>query len=266
MKISLQASYRNYDPDVIDLPAVALNVDVAANGSEMPVHQHRKGQLVLALRGGVTCEVSDALWMVPPQCGVWIPGGMQHSNRATPNARICFLFVEPGVINLPNTCCTLSISPLVREMILYLASVAPQGGYDPHTRRLVRVLLDELARMPVEHLHWAISSDPKVRHIAQALVRDPADRSNLPQWADRVAMSERSLARLIVKETGLSFGRWRQQLHLIVALRELAAGMSVQQVSAELGYESVTAFITMFKKSLGRPPAQYFAALKDGND
>lgn len=266
MKISLQASYRNYDPDVIDLPAVALNVDVAANESEMPTHQHRKGQLVLALRGGVTCEVSDALWMVPPQCGVWIPGGMQHSNRATPNARICFLFVEPGAIKLPNTCCTLSVSPLVREMILYLASVDPQSGYNSHTRRLVRVLLDELARMPVERLHWAISSDPKIRRIAQALVRDPADRSNLAQWADRVAMSERSLARLIVKETGLSFGRWRQQLHLIVALRELAAGMSVQQVSAELGYESVTAFITMFKKSLGRPPAQYFAALKDRSD
>ncbi|MES2027254.1 MAG: helix-turn-helix transcriptional regulator [Pseudomonadota bacterium] len=266
MKVSLQESYCTYDPDVIDLPAMALNVDVAANESEMPVHQHRKGQLVLALRGGVTCEVSDALWMVPPQCGVWIPGGMLHSNHATPNARICFLFVEPGAINLPNTCCTLSVSPLVREMILYLAGIDPQAGQDSHIRRLMRVLLDELARMPVEHLHWAISSDPKIRHIAQALVRDPADRSNLAQWADRVAMSERSLARLIVKETGLSFGRWRQQLHLIVALRELAAGMSVQQVSAELGYESVTAFITMFKKSLGRPPAQYFSALKNSGE
>ena len=264
--MSLQASYCDYDPDAVDLPAIALNVDVTANESEMPVHRHRKGQLVLALRGGVTCEVSDALWMVPPQCGVWIPGGMQHSNRATANARICFLFVEPGATNLPDTCCTLSISPLVREMILYLAGTDPQDGYDAHTRRLVRVLLDELARMPVERLHWALASDPKVRRIAQALVRDPADRSSLAQWAGSVAMSERSLARLIVKETGLSFGRWRQQLHLIVALRELAAGMSVQQVSAELGYESVTAFITMFKKSLGRPPAKYFAALKGGGD
>jgi len=73
-----------------------------------------------------------------------------------------------------------------------------------------------------------------------------------------VAMSERSLARLLSRETGLTFGRWRQQLHLIVALRELASGQTVQNVAFELGYESVNAFITMFKKALGSTPAQYF--------
>ena len=75
------------------------------------------------------------------------------------------------------------------------------------------------------------------------------------------ALSESSLARLVVKETGLSFGRWRQQLHLIVAIRELASGASVQQVSGDLGYESVTAFITMFKKVLGKPPAKYLSSV-----
>jgi len=33
----------------------------------------------------------------------------------------------------------------------------------------------------------------------------------------------------------------------------------VQNVAAELGYESVNAFITMFKKALGSTPAQYFS-------
>jgi len=69
------------------------------------------------------------------------------------------------------------------------------------------------------------------------------------------------LARLIVAETGLTFGRWRQLLHLLFAIRELAGGASVQRVSGDLGYESMTAFITMFKKALGQPPARYFASL-----
>lgn len=69
------------------------------------------------------------------------------------------------------------------------------------------------------------------------------------------------MARLLKRETGLTFGRWRQQFHLIIALQQLAAGRPVQQVAGNLGYDSVTAFITMFKKALGRPPAQYFAAL-----
>ncbi|HHS3081814.1 TPA: helix-turn-helix domain-containing protein, partial [Klebsiella michiganensis] len=66
-------------------------------------------------------------------------------------------------------------------------------------------------------------------------------------------------ARLMLRETGLTFGRWRQQLHLIIALRELASGVSVQNVAANLGYESVNAFITMFRKTMGSTPAHYFA-------
>ncbi|HCK0917745.1 TPA: AraC family transcriptional regulator, partial [Klebsiella michiganensis] len=49
------------------------------------------------------------------------------------------------------------------------------------------------------------------------------------------------------------------QLHLIIALRELASGVSVQNVAANLGYESVNAFITMFRKTMGSTPAHYFA-------
>ncbi|MNU09653.1 Helix-turn-helix domain protein [compost metagenome] len=46
-------------------------------------------------------------------------------------------------------------------------------------------------------------------------------------------------------------------MQLIVALRSLAAGATVQQISGDLGYESVSAFITMFKKTLGTSPAKY---------
>ena len=41
---------------------------------------------------------------------------------------------------------------------------------------------------------------------------------------------------------------------------QLAAGKSVQQVSMDLGYESVSAFITVFKKRLGTTPKRYFSA------
>jgi len=66
----------------------------------------------------------------------------------------------------------------------------------------------------------------------------------------------------MLRETGLTFGKWRQQLHLIIALQELASGVSVQNVAAKLGYESVNAFITMFSKAMGSTPAHYFAERK----
>jgi AraC-like DNA-binding protein len=103
-------------------------------------------------------------------------------------------------------------------------------------------------RMPRECFNLPISSNPKIRAIANALTLEPSDRSTSAEWAKRVAMRERSLSRLMIRETGLTFGRWRQQLHLVVALRELASGAKVQNVAAELSCSSVNAFITMFKK------------------
>lgn len=252
----------NFDPDTDDRPAVALRVDIANNDAEQPVHRHRKGQLLLALRGGVTCEVPKAMWMVPPHYAVWIPGGMPHSNRATHNAQLGFLFVEPDAVPMPDECCTLAITPLVRELIQHLAGEGPAWPRTAPTARLVAVLLEQLASMPVERLHLPLPEHPKLRRMADALAADPADRSTLVHWAQQLAMSERSLARLVQRETGLTFGRWRQQLHLIVALDQLASGATVQQVAGKLGYDSVTAFITMFRKSLGQPPGKYFSALK----
>lgn len=254
-----QSAVSVFDPDQTRLPAVAYQLDFADHVAEVPVHRHRKGQLIIALHGAVTCTADEDIWIVPPNCGVWIPGGVSHSARATENARLNYLFVEPGAAQLPQECCTLAISPMIREMVDRLARERADYAEDGHIARLARVALDELAEMPRERFNLPVSSHPKIRAMADALTAQPSDRSTLGQWAQRVAMSERSLARLMVRETGLTFGRWRQQLHLVIALRDLAGGAPVQTVAAELGYESVNAFITMFKKALGATPAQYFA-------
>lgn len=211
----------------------------------------------MALHGAVTCTAANGLWIVPPGSAVWIPGGVSHSNQVTANARLSYLFVEPEAALLPQDCCTLSVSPMLREMILRLADASGHDEPKDHRGRLVRVMLDELALMPTGGLKLPVSHHPKIAMIASALAAQPGDRRTLMEWASHVAMSERSLKRLMIQETGLSFGRWRRQLHLIVALRELASGASVQSVSLSLGYESATAFIVMFKKALGTTPARY---------
>jgi AraC-like DNA-binding protein len=50
-------------------------------------------------------------------------------------------------------------------------------------------------------------------------------------------------------------------------MRELAAdARASQQVSANLGYESVAGFITMFKKALEKPPAKYLNSVAQNID
>lgn len=152
-----------YDPDSGHEAALAFRIQVVADEQYIPRHQHRKGQLILALHGALTCEVENAMWMVPPQYAVWVPGQVPHSNRATPEAQICFLFIEPDAAPMPDFCCTLKISPLVRELILAMAQRGRAWLGKPEMDRLVQVLFDELPQQPQEHLQLPVSGHAKIR-------------------------------------------------------------------------------------------------------
>jgi len=64
-------------------------------------------------------------------------------------------------------------------------------------------------------------------------------------------------------EAGMSFGRWRQQARLFAALEMLAQGESVTEAAVAVGYDSVSAFIEMFRKMLGTMPQMYFRSKQE---
>jgi AraC-like DNA-binding protein len=101
-------------------------------------------------------------------------------------------------------------------------------------------------------------NDTRLRRVTEALLADPSDPRGLEQFAAMAGASARTLARLFRRETGMSFGAWRQQARLIEALARLGAGEPVTNVALELGYESPSAFTAMFRRSLGVTPSRYF--------
>ena len=107
-------------------------------------------------------------------------------------------------------------------------------------------------------------ADPRLRGIIGLMMASPADRGTLDAWAVRAGLSARTLGRLFSRETGMSFGRWRQQLSVMLAVKWLADGTSIQQVAADLGCESVPSFVTMFRKALGTSPGRYMAERRSG--
>jgi AraC-like DNA-binding protein len=261
-----QALQQDYEPDEPPVPVRVLRVDVKEREREIPTHRHRTGQLVIALRGAVSCDVPGALWMVPPQAGVWIPGLTPHSNHSTANAVIFYLFVAPGAAPLPTRCCTLRISPLLSEMIQHMANLPARYEPGSPTDRMAHVLMDQLGTMPNDEIFLPMPEDARLRKISRSITIAPSDRRPLHRWASELGMSERTLNRLCVAQTGMSFGRWRRQLLMIVALRELSGGATVQQVAYDLGYESPSTFITMFKKAFGKPPATYISERFNAGD
>ena len=123
------------------------------------------------------------------------------------------------------------------------------------------MLAYELAGLQPAPLDLPLPQDRRALAVAEALIADPADGRDLEAWARSASASDRTLARLFRAETGLTFGRWRQRRRLLAALERLAAGAPVTVVALDLGYDSPSAFIAMFRRTLGTSPTRY---LRDG--
>jgi AraC-like DNA-binding protein len=61
---------------------------------------------------------------------------------------------------------------------------------------------------------------------------------------------------------GKSFGWLREQIQIRHAQRQLDSGISVNEVAFELGYESPSAFIAMFKRNTGQTPGIFSVRTK----
>jgi AraC-like DNA-binding protein len=102
--------------------------------------------------------------------------------------------------------------------------------------------------------------DRRAVRVAEALQRDPSEQRSLEAVCKRAGASKRTIERLFQVETHLSLGKWRQQLRLMRSLQLLAAGEKITHAALETGYSTSSAFIAMFRKTLGTTPGRYFAA------
>jgi AraC-like DNA-binding protein/quercetin dioxygenase-like cupin family protein len=246
-------------PDTFARSIVGWTIELDFHGATAS-HKHRKGQLLYVINGLITIDAEQGSWTVPPQCAIWIPGNTSHSARSTGPALIGCLYIDPEKSSgLRVQCGTVFVQPLLRELIMRFISepdLYPQG--DGREDRLVSVFLDELRAAPLEPLHIPMPTDRRLKRLVEVMIGEPSTRLTIEEWGAQVGASIRTLARLFQRETGMSFGRWRQQLHIGLALQRLAGGESVTNIAVELGYESSSAFIAMFRRMTGRTPARYF--------
>jgi AraC-like DNA-binding protein len=120
------------------------------------------------------------------------------------------------------------------------------------------VILDQIQSLPVTPLELRIPQEPRLNRIYKALSDNPADNRSLEDWGHKVGACSRTLTRRFQTETAMSFRQWRQQFRILEALKRLGQRESVTKIALDLGYDSPSAFISMFKKALGKTPGQYF--------
>jgi AraC-like DNA-binding protein len=246
------------DPDAIPRAAIAFGVSDAVT---LDFHRHRKGELVFITRGVLRCETRRGLWVVPPQCALWIPAGVEHSVSSAGVIDGYGTFIERAFApTLPEKCCSVRVGPLLRELLIRCGTFSIEYPEEGKEATLMSALVAEIAEAPVDEVFLPMPADARVRKVMGMMTSDPSDRATLEEWARRAGVGARTLNRVLVQQTGLSFVRWRQQLHVLLAIQWLSSGKTVQAVSADLGYVCASSFVTMFRKIVGTSPGRYMAS------
>ena len=123
---------------------------------------------------------------------------------------------------------------------------------------LIDVLIDQLETVQAVPLQLPSPSDSRAARVAAALQGNPDNSRSLAWACKKAGASKRTIERLFQQETRMSLGKWRQQLRLLRSLQLLAAGEKISHAALEAGYSTPSAFISMFRKTLGVTPRLYF--------
>ena len=207
----------------------------------------------------MTVWTDQGLWVVPPQRAVWVPCGVSHQIQMTGTVSMRSLYFDPAVrSDLPPQSCVVNIPPLVRELILHAMQLPWLYDETGPDGRIMAVILDQIRNLPVAPLHLPLPRDPRLKRLVEALAENPADGRTLEQWAGALGVSSRTLARRFRTELNMTYRSWRQHFRIIEAMKRLAKGEAVTRVALDVGFESQSAFITLFKKVLGQTPGRYF--------
>ena len=228
-------------------------------GQVIPSHFHDRDQLVYASRGVMTVRTNRGAWVVPTYRAVWIPAAVPHTITMSGTVAMRTLYLKPRLARtLPRDCGVVNVSPLLKELILHACTFPALKKTIKRQGHLIHMILDQLEAIQMVPLQLPNPSDPRALRIAAALLADPSDRRPLARFAKAAGASKRTLERLFQEDVGMTFGKWRQQLRLMQAMRLLAEGAKVTHAALESGYSTPSAFISMFRKMLGTTPRLYF--------
>jgi AraC-like DNA-binding protein len=249
--------------DAIPRPVIALGNDYP-DGHVIPPHRHRRGQLLYGASGAVMVSTSEGTWVVPPQRGMWIPGGVEHQVLMLGAVNTRSIYLEPAdAAGMPDRCQVVGISHFMRSLLAEALDLPVEYSPDSRAGALMALLQHEMRQLPVLPLALPMPAHPQFAKYCRHFLERPTPHETIDEWSAALGMSRRAFTRQFKRETGLSFVSWRQQACLFAALPRLVAGEPVTTIAIDLGYDNPASFTTMFKRILGASPRDYLRQKAD---
>ncbi|MGH3953834.1 MAG: AraC family transcriptional regulator [Mycobacterium sp.] len=227
-------------------------------GQRINRHWHEVHQIVYPASGVIAVTTDDGTWIAPPNRALWIPAGAGHEHRFYGPTEFHSVAFDPEkyVVEL-RTPTVIAVSPLLRELIM---TCSVPGDLPSHeVIRLEVVLIDQLRRSPEQALKLPTPRDQRLAEACALVEDDLTQVWTVTELGRRVGASERTLTRLFRTDMGMTYPQWRTQIRLHHALRLLAEDRPVTYVAHQCGWATPSAFIDVYRRTLGQTPGTYAA-------
>jgi AraC-like DNA-binding protein len=230
------------------------------HGHHVKPHWHARAQFVFAVAGTMRVRTPRRAWIVPPSRALWVPAHTAHEIQMYGVVQMHSLYVNDAAgADMPSTCVVLNVTPLLRELIVRAGVLPADYNEEGDDGLLMRLLIAEIHRLSPCALDLPLPESADLTQLCERILADLSTRQPCSLDAGDMHTSTRTLYRRFLRETGITFARWKQQARLLESIRRLAEGVPVTTVAIDLGYESPSAFSTMFRRALGIAPRAFMA-------
>jgi AraC-like DNA-binding protein/quercetin dioxygenase-like cupin family protein len=228
----------------------------------VPEHAHGADQLIYATRGVMEVSAGQSFWVIPPHFAVWIPARTAHSIRMSGAVSMRTLYLRRGLATrLPAVCTVLPVAPLLRELVVEAVRIGQLRMRNRLHCALRDLVVSQLQSASPVPTFVTLPRHPRALAVAKALIANPASGPSLQALCAGAGGSVRTVERAFRRDVGLSFESWRRQVRLMKAIELLVAGCPVKEVAFEVGYRQPSAFVEMFRQTLGTTPKAWASAL-----
>lgn len=240
---------------------MVLSCDYAQCDSfALPKHRHEQHQLLVANRGVITLVAPDRICVARPGHAIWVPAGTDHATEMVkPETSLSFLVDESLCSRHGSGCEVIHVDDLLRELLQ--AAAAPDSDDDNHKDLVIGLLAAEIPRAERTCLDVPLPQTEPLADLCECLLAEPHTSVTIDQAARQLDMNRRAFTRMFRRETGLSFGAWREHARLAAALPRLRAGEAITVVATELGYHRPSSFSAAFKRIVGVAPSLMSSSL-----
>lgn len=234
-------------------------------GKRKGKHHHEDHEIFIPLQGEIGVQFESGELKAGQGKMIYIPPGVEHVFTSSDNSEgeRLYFFINTkmwsklgGIVSEPKI---LPVSQLSKELLFHLLIHPKTKAAKSLCETLVQTfseMLEQVIPSGLESFSGKIS-DPRVKKVWGKIQDSYREQLSMDQLAQTSGLSVRSLNRLFLDESGMT-PKQAITFHRIEKAKELLLqNQSVTDVAYEVGYSSLSQFITTFRSLTGKIPSEF---------